>query len=130
MAEGQGEDPRAALIDPMREIYGVSDKVLAMTLANLLLAAPRPFAARWSAVGARMIAIDTLVHNFLHRTGILHRFGGYHPYGPDCYQSGGCAEIIEQVADSIDARQFNPAFRAASRGSFSSRSGATARETA
>ena len=30
----------AALIEPMREIYGVSDKVLAMALSSLLLGAP------------------------------------------------------------------------------------------
>jgi hypothetical protein len=31
----------AALIEPMREIYGVSDKVLAMALSSLLLGAPK-----------------------------------------------------------------------------------------
>jgi hypothetical protein len=36
-----------------------------------------------------MIAIDTLVHNFLHRTGILHRFGADHAYGSACYRRGG-----------------------------------------
>ena len=59
-----------------------------------------------------MIAIDTLVHNFLHRTGILHRFGADHAYGSGCYRRGGCAEIIEAVAERIDARAFNPAFPA------------------
>ena len=59
-----------------------------------------------------MIAIDTLVHNFLHRTGILHRFGADHAYGAACYRPGGCADIIEAVAERIDARDFNPAFPA------------------
>jgi len=31
-----------------------------------------------------MIAVDTLVHNLLVRTGILHRLHGTHPYGPSC----------------------------------------------
>jgi hypothetical protein len=31
-----------------------------------------------------MIAIDTLVHNWLHRTGILHRFEADHAYGMAC----------------------------------------------
>ena len=57
-----------------------------------------------------MIAIDTLVHNFMHRTGILHRFGADHVYGSACYQPGGCAAIIETVAGRIDARAFNPTF--------------------
>jgi hypothetical protein len=31
-----------------------------------------------------IIAIDTLVHNFLHRTGILRDFDADHLYGPRC----------------------------------------------
>jgi hypothetical protein len=102
---------RGALIDPLRHIYGVSDKVLTMALSGLLLGAPRKLRL-WREVGASMIAIDTLVHNFLHRTGILHRFGAAHAYGSACYRPGGCSEIIEAVAERIDARAFNPAFPA------------------
>jgi hypothetical protein len=61
----------------------------------------------WIEVGGSMIAIDTLVHNFLHRTGILHRFNANHTYGLACYRAGGCADIIQAVATHIDARQFN-----------------------
>jgi hypothetical protein len=50
------------------------------------------------------------VHNFLHRTGILHRFRADHAYGVTCYRPGGCAEIIETVAQQIDARRFNRRF--------------------
>ena len=98
---------RHALVDPLRHVHGVSDKVLTMTLSGLLLASHKP---RWTEAGAHMIAIDTLVHNFLVRTGILHRFNADHPYGPACYQPGGCAEIIEAVAGQVDARQFNRLF--------------------
>jgi hypothetical protein len=100
---------RDALIEPLREVYGVSDKVLTMTLSCILLTAPRGYEA-WRQVGATMIAIDTLVHNFLHRTGILARFGADHLYGAGCYRPGGCANIIGLVAELIDARAFNPAF--------------------
>jgi hypothetical protein len=100
---------REALIGPLREVYGVSDKVLAMTLSCILLGAPRSFEA-WREVGATMIAIDTLVHNFLHRTGILHRFGAEHAYGAACYKPGSCADIIARTAQGIDARAFNPRF--------------------
>jgi hypothetical protein len=100
---------RAALIEPLREIYGVSDKVLAMALSALLLGAPKKMVL-WIEVGGSMIAIDTLVHNFLHRTGILARFNANHVYGAACYRPGGCAEIIQAVAERIDARQFNPHF--------------------
>ena len=102
---------RDALIAPLREIYGVSDKVLTMALSSILLGAPKRMRL-WHEVGASMIAIDTLVHNFLHRTGILHRFGAAHAYGSACYRRGGCAEIIQAVADRIDASAFNPAFPA------------------
>jgi hypothetical protein len=100
---------RAALIEPLRQIYGVSDKVLAMALSSILIGAPRKM-QRWIEVGGSMISIDTLVHNFMHRTGILRRFDAEHPYGSACYRPGNCADIIEAVAARIDARQFNPSF--------------------
>jgi hypothetical protein len=99
---------REAIIGPLRNVYGVSDKVLAMGLSNLLLAAGRR--PLWVKVGATFVAIDTLVHNFLHRTGILHRLAADHPYGDRCYRPGGCAEILHLLAANIDARKFNPAF--------------------
>jgi hypothetical protein len=63
---------REAIIGPLRNVYGVSDKVLAMALSSLLLGAGRRRPLWWE-VGATFVAIDTLVHNFLHRTGILRR---------------------------------------------------------
>jgi hypothetical protein len=98
-----------ALIGPLRNVYGVSDKVLMMTLSTLLIGArnQRPV---WFATGKAMIAVDTLVHNFLHRTGILQDCGMPHTYGAACYGRGGCAEIIRAVADRIDARTLNRAF--------------------
>jgi hypothetical protein len=100
---------RAALVDPLREVYGVSDKVLTMALSQLLLGAPRS-RQHWREVGGSMIAVDTLVHNFLHRTGILQRFEAEHSYGPACYGPRGCAEIIEIVAGDIDASRFDRRF--------------------
>jgi hypothetical protein len=100
---------RTALLDPLKEVYGVSDKILMMALSVLFLGAPG-HRRRWLEVGGSMIAVDTLVHNFLHRTGILHRFRSDHAYGVACYRPGGCADIIETVAQQIDARQFNRRF--------------------
>jgi hypothetical protein len=97
---------REALLGPLRE---VSDKVLTMTLSCILLAAPKHLHL-WHEVGGSMIAVDTLVHNFLVRTGILGRFEADHSYGAACYQAGGCADIIDAVAQRIDAQQFNPGF--------------------
>jgi hypothetical protein len=97
------------LIGPMRNIFGVSDKILTMTLSGLLLGASdgRP---HWFETGKGMIAIDTLVHNFLHRTGILEDCGTPHGYGVGCYGLGGCAEIMRAVASRIDASAFNGRF--------------------
>jgi hypothetical protein len=80
-----------------------------MTLSGLLLAASDRH-PHWFETGKGMIAIDTLVHNFLHRTGILHDCGASHAYGAGCYGIGGCAEIARAVASRIDASAFNARF--------------------
>lgn len=97
---------RERVIGPLREVIGLADKVISMTLSTLLLAAPNGW-KRWRAVGGSMIAIDTLVHKFMHRTGILHRFKSDHEFGAACYRKTGCAEIVEQIACRIDASEFN-----------------------
>lgn len=62
--------------------------------------------------GARMIAIDTLVHGFLHRTGTLRRCRAEHVYGPACYAGDGGADLTEAVAAEIDAREVSLDFPA------------------
>jgi hypothetical protein len=99
----------ATLIQPLRSVFGVSDKVLNMSLSTLLVGG-RPRSSHWFAAGTRMIAIDSLVHNFLHRTGISHRCDREHLYGAQCYASGGCISIVEELSRRIDARKFNSAF--------------------
>jgi hypothetical protein len=101
---------REAIIGPLRNVYGVSDKVLAMALSNLLLGGANNKRPSWVEVGGTFVAVDTLVHNFLHRTGILQRLRADHPYGDRCYRLGGCAEVLRLVASHIDARRFNPGF--------------------
>jgi hypothetical protein len=93
----------------LRNVYGVSDKVTRHGVARHSDRRwqPRP---RWLEVGVPLIAVDTLVHHFLHRTGILNRLKTAHPYGLGCYQPGGCANIIRLVAKRINARQFNRTF--------------------
>ena len=102
---------RQALLEPLGHVYGMSNKVLAMALSELLLAgdAKRPL---WIEAGGVMIAVNTLVHNFLHHTGILRELHADHPYGTGCYAPGGCAAIIECIAGKMDARRFNPAYPA------------------
>lgn len=105
-AKGRAYRIRRALIEPLRNVFGVSDKLLNMALADILIAAPadKPL---WRQAGSGMVAIDTLVHNFLHRTGILHALAAEHSFGPACYAAGGCADIIANIASRIDATQFN-----------------------
>ena len=98
-------------------------------LSSLLLSAgqQRPL---WREVGVGLVAVDTLVHNFLLRTGILRRLGADHPYGVRCYRTGGCADILTRFAASIDARQFNPALPEPFHALCRMRSGATAPQMA
>jgi hypothetical protein len=49
---------RDAIIAPLREIHGVSDKVLTMALSSILLGAPNKLRL-WREVGASMIAIHS-----------------------------------------------------------------------
>lgn len=98
-----------ALIGPLREVFGVADKVLTNALSWLMIGA-RNHRPVWFETGKAMLVIDTLVHNFLHRTGILENCGVPHRYGPACYAEGGCAQIIRGAAKRIDARCFNPNF--------------------
>ena len=116
---------REALVGPLREVYGVSDKVPTMTLSCILLAAPKRLHL-WHEIGASMIAIDTLVHNFLVRTGILARFEADHSYGAACYQAGGCADISMPWPSGSMPGSSIPGFRSRFRGSSSMRSGGTA----
>lgn len=98
-----------ALIEPLRNVHGFSWKVLNMTLASFLLGAD-PQRVIWRQAGADMVAIDTLVHAWLHRTGILRGLGAEHLYGPACYSGSGCEHIIRQIASEIDCRTFNSSY--------------------
>ncbi|UGY17960.1 hypothetical protein HAP48_0011315 [Bradyrhizobium septentrionale] len=100
-----------ALVGPMRHVFGVSDKVLTMTLSAVLMA-DRRGRPDWFSVGSRMIVVDRLVHNLLARTGILARSGASHGYGQHCYGQTGCADILRRVSAKIDARQFDAGFPA------------------
>jgi hypothetical protein len=96
-------------VDPSRQKrrYGaLRQRAQHMALSVLLITALK-IMRLWAEVAAGRVAIDTLVHNFLVRTGILRRFNAD---GPAC-QSGGCADITQTGANEIDARQIQPAPR-------------------
>ena len=94
---------RERLLTAFGEICGVSRKLVSMMLATLLMAADatRP---DWVRVGGSMIAVDSLVHNFLHRTGVLAAYGGEHLYGLRCFGEGGCEETLRDLADKLRSR--------------------------
>lgn len=94
------------LVPPWRSIFGVSDKVATMALSTLLMSAPREWDC-WRRAGQQLIVIDSLVHNFLHRTGATREFGTIHPYGNGCYAPGGCFDVIGKLAEAVNARRFN-----------------------
>lgn len=100
---------RRVLLDRLRYLFGLSDKMLSMIMSDLLIGAGRG-RKTWQHLGAGMIVVDTLVHNFLHRTDIIRRQGKRHLYGPACYGTDGCADVLRKIAAAIDARQFNRAF--------------------
>ena len=102
---------RAAVIEPLVNVPGTGWKVWSIILAELLLGGDVD-RERWMTSGASFVAVDSLVHAYLHRTGILRRLGALHAYGPACYAPGGCADIITGLAARVDAREFNAKFPA------------------
>ena len=116
---------RSALVDPLRHVYGISDKVIGMALASLLMGAGRNRPG-WFAVGATFIVVDTLVHNFLHRTGVLARVGATHPYGPSCYGPAGAATSCSPLPRGLMPAGTTQPFRRCFPGSSNMRCGGTA----
>jgi hypothetical protein len=96
-------------VAPLTHVFGVSDKIINMAMADLLIGAD-DHRKSWRRAGADMIAIDTLVHNWMHRTGILRQLDCQHAYGARCYGARGCAAILREVAELIDARQFSRSY--------------------
>jgi hypothetical protein len=74
-----------------------------MTLADLLMLSPKK--VDWNLVGQSLVAVDSLVHEFLHRTGALKAFDCEHHYGPACGEK--CSQLIYSISDEIDASIYN-----------------------
>ena len=100
---------RDQLLAEFSGIHAVSFKLIAMMLGSLLIAGG-PKRPDWLKVGRSLVTIDSLVHNFLHRTGILQAFDQTHRYGAACHGPRGCAAVIYQLADRIDARAVHPSY--------------------
>ena len=100
---------RDAVLLPLVNIIGTGPKVWSMILAELLLGAD-PQREHWVTTGASFVAVDSLVHAFLHRTGILTGLKANHTYGPACTAPGGCVDVIAGLAARVNAREFNAGF--------------------
>ena len=91
----------------LAQIYGVGPKLASMALASLLIAAGRSKPG-WLALGRSFVVVDSLVHNFLHRTGILAAYGHSHAYGQACYGKAGCSVVLYKLAEAIDLKSIEP----------------------
>lgn len=111
-----------------QQIAGIEEKELSKTAENLVIELDRIFnvglklsnmvmsglfysrVGRWNyrRLHPHMVAVDTLVHAFLERTGTLKRFKKDHSYGEKrCHSKGGCIEVINEIARRIDCKRFN-----------------------
>lgn len=95
-------------ITELSPISGVSNKLINMAFGDFLIGFDRR-KKRWLAVGANMIAVDSLVHNFFHRFGILKFYKSEHQ-ASDCYNENGCMSIIEKISKQIDCCEINPSY--------------------
>jgi hypothetical protein len=92
---GDIDASREALLASFTSIVGVERKLASMMLSSLLTAGPDR--STWVQVGRSMIVVDSLVHNLLHRTGILYALKAEHPYGPRCYSQAGCEMVLRAL---------------------------------
>ena len=100
--------PGAPLLHALSQLL-FGDRLWSFRLLDALLMLGKQ-RKHWFEVGASCVVIDTLVHNFLHRTGILRRLGADHPYGMGCYRPGGCADLLQVIAQEIDVSVLNPKY--------------------
>ena len=95
------------LLKEFGQIYGVGPKLASMALASLLIAAGRSKPG-WVELGRSFVVVDSLVHNFLHRTGILAAYGHSHAYGQACYGKAGCSVVLYKLAEAINLKSIEP----------------------
>jgi hypothetical protein len=100
---------RDALFEAFGSVHGLSGKMVSMALADMLIGAGqgRPL---WEEAGKAMVAVDTLVHNWLARTGVIARWGVAHTFGAKCYAYGGCQGVLDAISLQLDARKYGEGF--------------------
>jgi hypothetical protein len=109
----QGKQVKAQVedfIQTFSQVYNVGPKLIDMAFSHLFFTQYPGWDYR--RVGAEMVAIDTLVHNFLARSGTLDEYKKPHKYGLACHTQKGCVGVIEEIAQEIDCRKYNPNYPA------------------
>ncbi len=103
-------DQVQAFLAQFGQVYNVGPKLIDMVFSHLFFTRT----PRWDSreIGAEMVAIDTLVHNFLARTGTLDEYKRPHKYGIACHTHKGCVGVIEEIAREIDCWKYNPNYPA------------------
>lgn len=74
-------------IQTFSQVYNVGPKLIDMAFSHIYFTQYPGWDYR--RVGAEMVAIDTLVYNFLSRTGTLDEYKKPHKYGPACHTQKG-----------------------------------------
>ena len=121
LSGGAISDRLQAFIGKITTIANVGPKLAHMALAWLFLT--RYPGWDYRRVGLHMIAVDSLVHNFLHRTGILADYQLDHAYGPRCHADTGCLGVIHDLSRQLTAGSSTRPCRPTFPGSFSTTSG-------
>ena len=99
-------EKRDQFVKDLSRVYGMQGKIINMTFSTIFLGL-RSIKPHWLEIGQVAIAVDTLVHNFLHRTGILAYYDMNHGIGA-CYGKNGCLKVIEDMAALVDCSVYFP----------------------
>ncbi len=95
-----------ALSVDFARVPGISVKVARMLLADMCIGLAG-HDEQLLQVGAETIVVDRIVHNVMTRVGAIAHSGKDHAFGEACYRPGGCADLIRDVASSINANVFD-----------------------
>ena len=99
-------DASNALSADFARVPGISVKVARMLLADMCIGLSG-HNEQLLQVGVETIVVDRIVHNLIIRIGAIAHSGKSHAFGEGCYRPGGCADLIRDVASSINANLFD-----------------------
>jgi hypothetical protein len=110
LSEEDLRDKLKLFVKEMTRLHMVGPKLVNMAVADVFCVTAKDW--NYLRVFHRMVAVDTLIHEFLHRSGTLKAFGKEHNYGAACHKEHGCLGVIEEVARQIDCSRYNEEYPA------------------